>query len=161
MELQSIRMERMLGELLRLPSEAIIARIASELVSAGFDDLTPAQFMVFRVMPAEGARTTELAERARMTKQSMSALVRPLVDRGYVRSEPDPDDRRAAIITRTERGWEVERIARAAIAGIMGEWRDALGPDRFDAGIEMLEALAEHIESRTKTAFAAGRPRVE
>lgn len=136
----------MLGALLRLPTHAIVDRVARELGRAGFDDLTAAQFMVFQVLPREGARTTELARRAQMRKQSMSALVRQLIANSYMESVPDPTDRRASIIVRTDRGWEAERVARAAIADLTSEWERALGTERFQAGMEMLEALAELVE---------------
>jgi len=146
----SVNMDRMLGALLRLPSQAIVERIARDLSRAGHDDLSPAQFVVFQYLPAEGARTTELAERAGITKQSMSALVRTLIDNGYMQRQPDPTDRRASIIVRTDRGWEIERIAREAISDTVAEWRQAIGAERLEAGIEMLEALAAHIARQSR-----------
>jgi DNA-binding MarR family transcriptional regulator len=145
-----VNMDRMLGALLRLPSQAIVERIARDLSRAGHDDISPAKFVVFQYLPAEGARTTDLAERAGITKQSMSALVRTLIDNGYMRRQPDPSDRRASIIVRTDRGWEIERIAREAISGTVAEWRQAIGAERLEAGIEMLEALAAHIDGQSR-----------
>ncbi|MEZ4520508.1 MAG: MarR family winged helix-turn-helix transcriptional regulator [Thermomicrobiales bacterium] len=143
--------DRMLGALLRLPSRAIVRRIARDLARAGHDDLSPAQFVAFQYLPPEGARTTELAEQAGITKQSMSALVRALISQGYLERLPDPTDRRASIVVRTERGWEIERIARTAISALVDEWRDALAPGQLDAGIEMLGALADHLDAQEET----------
>ncbi len=153
MSSNSVNMDRMLGALLRLPSQAIVERIARDLSRAGHDDLSPAQFVVFQYLPAEGARTTELAERAGITKQSMSALVQALIANGYLARQPDPSDRRAAIIVRTATGWEIERIAREAISELVDEWRNALEPGLLDAGIEMLRALADYLDCQEATAY--------
>lgn len=140
-------LERMLGALLRIPSQAIVARIASGLHQAGYVDLTSSQFNVFQHLPADGMRITELAERAQITKQSMSARVEGLVAGGYLTRTPDPDDGRASIILRTERGWDVERVARDIIRQIEREWSDALGEERYRAGRAFLEDLAALLES--------------
>ena len=142
-----VRMERMLGALLRIPSQAIVTRIAGAMHQAGYHDLSSAQFNVFQHLPAEGARVTELAERAQITKQSMSARVNELVDGGYLYRTPDPADGRASIVLRTERGWEIERIARATINEIEREWAEALGEERFREFRSVLEDLARLLES--------------
>ena len=76
------RRRRMIGALLRIPFQAINARLEAELAAAGFADLRPAHFSVFQHLPADGARVTDLAERAQITKQSMGYLVDHLEERG-------------------------------------------------------------------------------
>ena len=105
---RSERERRMLGALLRIPFQAITARLHTEFAAAGFADLSPAQFVVFQHLPAEGARVSELAARAQITKQSMGYLIDYLAARGYVERLPDPADGRAAIVRLTERGWAVD-----------------------------------------------------
>jgi hypothetical protein len=60
------------------------------MVAAGFEDVRPAHYAVLRHLRPEGSRVTELAEEARMTKQSMGELVVYLERRGYVERLPDP-----------------------------------------------------------------------
>ena len=64
-----------LGALLRLPYQALARRLYREIAENGFPDVRPAHGSVFRHILPEGSRVTDLAERAGMTKQSMSYLV--------------------------------------------------------------------------------------
>jgi DNA-binding MarR family transcriptional regulator len=139
-------MTPMLGALLRAPGAAIVERIASDLVAAGYSDIRPSHFSVFQQLPAEGGRLTLLAERAQITKQSMGALIDQLVTTGYLERVPDPADGRAQIIRRTARGWQVEQIARASISELESEWADALGAERMQQLRQTLTDLAELLE---------------
>jgi Transcriptional regulators len=93
-----------LGALLRLPYQALAASMYAELAENGFPDIRPAFSSVFRHITPQGARVTDMAEQAQMTKQSMGYLVDALHERGYVELVPDPSDRRAKLVRLTERG---------------------------------------------------------
>jgi len=140
----------MLGALLRIPFQEIVARIHAELAAAGFADLTPAHFVVFQHLPPGGARLTQLAESAQMTKQSMAYLVEHLHAGGYVEKNADPADARARLVRLTDKGREVERIARRAIAAVQAEWEEALGQARMASFEATLRALANLIESERR-----------
>ena len=60
----------------------------------------------------EGIRLTELARTARITKQSMGALVDSLEHGGYVERVDDPDDARAWRVRLTARGHQYGRDVR-------------------------------------------------
>lgn len=143
---REIPLERMLGAELRVVQQAIVQRIGQALAAAGFEDLRPAHFAVFRSLPAEPVRLTDLAERAQVTKQSMGALVEHLVAHGYLERAPDPHDRRAQLLRRTARGWEVERVARATIRALEREWAAALGAERYATFRDTLRDLVELLE---------------
>lgn len=110
------------------------------MVEAGFGDVRPAHYAVFRYLEPGGSRVTELAEEARMTKQSMGELVAYLERRGYVERLPDPGDGRAKIVVHTEMGL---RWVEAAVERV-GEIEDALA-ERLGAQ-ERLEELAGSLE---------------
>lgn len=135
-------LEPMLGALLRLPLRALTARVAADLAAAGFTDLRPAHFAVFQQLDAAGSRLTDLAIRAHMTKQSMGALVDDLERWDYVERVPDPTDKRARIVRRTERGWAVERAARASVGAFEAEWTQRIGADRMRQFRSVLEEFA-------------------
>jgi DNA-binding MarR family transcriptional regulator len=137
---------RMLGAMFRIPYEAIRTAVNRALAEAGYDDITPAHQSVFQHLPPEGARITELAERAGMTKQSMGALVRQLEEGGYLARTPDPTDGRAVRIGLTARGRATERVARERIARVEAEWAAALGPERLRALREILQEIASMVE---------------
>jgi DNA-binding MarR family transcriptional regulator len=108
-------------------------RIFGALVRAGYDDLTPAMARLAAQLADEGSRVTDLAERARITKQSASALVDLLERAGYVERVPDPADARARLVTIAARGREAQRVARREERAIEREWTRLLGAERMRA----------------------------
>ena len=77
-----------------------------------------------------GTRLTELAERARMTKQGMMLLVDDLEGRGFLRRVADPEDARAKIVRLTTKGRTYVAESRRALQAVEGRVRRALG-DRW------------------------------
>lgn len=96
---------------------------------------------MFVFLPDAGARLTDLANRARITKQSMGELVRELEDLGYVERRVDPADGRARIITFTDRGRRASDIGVAEILATEAEWAQEVGAERVKALRETLERL--------------------
>jgi len=121
----------------------VVRRVSVGLADAGFDDLRPAHTGVFQHIEAGGSRLTDLAERAQITKQSMGYLVDYLEQRGYLERRPDPSDRRAALISLTERGWEQIRAALRIIGTIEEEWGSRLGEPRMQQLRELLGDLRQ------------------
>lgn len=132
-------LEPMLGALLRRPLQALTVRVAADLAAAGFADLRPAHLVVFQHLETGGARLTDLAARAHMTKQSMWGLVEDLERFGYVERIPDPADKRARIVRRTGGGWAVERVARATVRAFEEEWTQRVGAERMQQFRGVLE----------------------
>ncbi|HMM43493.1 MAG TPA: MarR family winged helix-turn-helix transcriptional regulator [Thermomicrobiales bacterium] len=145
-------LDPMLGALLRQPFQAITARVLADLHACGYGDLRPSHLTVFQHLPAGGGRPTELAERAQMTKQSMGALVDQLVTAGYIERAADPRDGRARVLRRTERGWAVERSARASIGALEAEWAMALGAERLAQCRAFLSDLSELLDGEASDA---------
>jgi DNA-binding MarR family transcriptional regulator len=81
-----------------------------------------------------------------VTKQSMGALVDSLERWGYVERIPDPRDGRARIVRRTERGWAVERTARASIRALEAEWAQQVGPERMRHCRTVLEEIVAALD---------------
>lgn len=59
---------------------------------------------VFPFVPPEGITVSELAELARVRKQTMAEAVEQLERMGYVERQPKPRDRRSRLVFLTERG---------------------------------------------------------
>jgi DNA-binding MarR family transcriptional regulator len=121
------RDELNLGLLCFIAYRATEARVLAALAAAGFDDLTSAQGRVFARISPDGTRVTDLAEQARITKQTAGFLVEQLERAGYVRRVPDPDDARARLVQITERGRAAVAVARATEASVEAEWTRHLG----------------------------------
>jgi DNA-binding MarR family transcriptional regulator len=132
-----------LGILLRAPFQEVVRRVSADMAGAGFDDLRPAHTAVFQHIEAGGSRLTDLAERAQITKQSMGYLIDYLEQRGYLERRPDPSDRRATLISLTDRGWDQVRAALRIIATIEEEWTHGLGKPRMQQLRELLGDLRQ------------------
>jgi DNA-binding MarR family transcriptional regulator len=121
----------LIGALMRMPMEAIRARMLTRLHEAGFADLVPAHLNVLRYPGPEFRRPSDLATEARMSKQAVNYLLGNLEGLGYLTREDDPDDRRSRRIELTARGRAVRQTIREAVREIEAEWEAELGPAEF------------------------------
>lgn len=135
-----------LSVLLIAAERALAAELEDGLRTAGYADLRSAHAQVFAALDPEGARLTDLAARAGMTKQAMGELVRYLEQHGYLEIEPDSRDRRAKVIRPTGRG----RSAHEASASLLVESDRRLG-ERLGA-----QALVD-LRAQLSAISAAGR----
>jgi DNA-binding MarR family transcriptional regulator len=147
----------MIGALVAIIDQELRSRVTEALHTSGFRDYRATYRSIFMWTRAEGSRITELAELAQVTQQSMSELVAELERRGYVERIPDPTDRRAMLVRRTERGWQVNVISRQAVAEVQASWEAQLGAAEY---AQMLAAL-RHIVTliAPPTTGVAGHPR--
>lgn len=85
---------------------ALARRVRRAYVDALADwEVTPAQARALRVLVgADGMRPSGLAEVLRIAPRSATEVVDALEERGWVRREPDPSDRRATRVVPTEDG---------------------------------------------------------
>ena len=100
------------GSLFREPYQTYLAWLYGRLKREGFPDIRVTHSTVLRRISSEGARVTDLAERAGMTKQSMAYIVDDLTELGYVTTSPDPTDRRAKLVVPTKKGESLLAAAR-------------------------------------------------
>jgi DNA-binding MarR family transcriptional regulator len=116
-----------IGLLCFIVARAMEDRVLADLATAGFDDITVAQARVMARVGANGTRLTELAEQARVTKQTATFMVDQLERAGYVHRIPDPTDARARLVTFADRGLVAQEIARRTEVVIQDEWTRHLG----------------------------------
>jgi DNA-binding MarR family transcriptional regulator len=131
-----------LSGLLDLVLEALLAEFRGELESAGYADLRPTHGCVFRFVREDGMRLTELATLAGITKQSAGEIVDELARLGYVERIPDPEDRRAKLISLTAKGEEAQRVGYGLFGEIEARWAERYGPERVAAMRELLQEIA-------------------
>jgi len=114
----------------------------SRLGDLGYEEIRPSHGCVFGNMRPHGVRLTDIAERARITKQSVGEIVSDLERLGYVERIPDPEDRRAKLVRLTPRGEEVQEAARKTFAEIEAEWGERVGNRKVAALRAALEELS-------------------
>lgn len=108
-----------------------------ELVVAGADQddliVRGSPGRVLQLIPAEGSRMTDLADRAAITKQAMGQLIDQLERRGLVESSRLEHDARVRMVRRTSLGNKAVEDVTALISAAEEHLIEELGADRFEA----------------------------
>jgi DNA-binding MarR family transcriptional regulator len=135
----------LIGSLIGELAAELERRVLDGYHAAGFTDIRAAHAHIFRLLPPEGCRVTDLAERAYSSKQAVGYLVDYLEEHGYLERVPDLNDGRAQIVRRTERGWEVNRTAWQLVQRAQQEWGQQVGEARMADLIETLRMLVQRL----------------
>jgi DNA-binding MarR family transcriptional regulator len=94
-------------------NELLEARFAA----AGFPEVRPSYGSILvPLFEEDGLRPGEIARRARLSKQTMTTMLRLLERDGLVERRPDPGDGRAARIHLTRRGRAFRPVAAEVLA---------------------------------------------
>ncbi|MFG1911783.1 MarR family transcriptional regulator [Kribbella sp. NPDC048928] len=123
---------------------AALKRIRAEILEASeeqFPGLRVSHYRLLEMIPPDGARITDLAEVAVMTKQGLGQHVDYLQRLGYVESDRLRTDRRVRLVRRTVRGDEAAAYSRKAIERVEALWSTRLGQERYQALRETLREL--------------------
>jgi DNA-binding MarR family transcriptional regulator len=130
----------MIGSLLRLPHDVVMARMLGALNGNGFD-LTPTELGVFLYPGPEGRRPIDLARQCNMTRQAMNYVLAGLERRGYIERNAGASAA-ARLVRMTDRGWGIITQIRGCIAAVEQEWAGHLGAQRFKVLCGTLRDLA-------------------
>ena len=79
-------------------------RAAVRLGEAGLSDIRPAYGFAFSRLAPDGATGQQLAVHLGVTRSAASQLVDEMEERGYVRRQPHPTDRRGKLVVLTGQG---------------------------------------------------------
>lgn len=125
---------RLLGHAMRRFDARVLALMAASAEAplalsnlAARDQVGAAIVHITRHLPLEGARLTELAQWAGMSKQAMGDLVDQCVGWGLVLREPDPADRRARRVVFTPLGLDWLQAFKQAVQQAEAEFESAVG----------------------------------
>jgi DNA-binding MarR family transcriptional regulator len=133
-----------LGFLLAKAAQRWSELLAERFAAAGYGDVSPSYGSVLLpLFEEDGLRLGELARRARLSKQTMTELVRRLERDGLVERRPDPSDGRAALVLLTERTRAFEPVAAGVLAELDRLVRGRLDGERVD---ELKTALRELLD---------------
>jgi DNA-binding MarR family transcriptional regulator len=124
-------------------SQSVLAAVEGDLKAAGFPPLAwyDALLELRRVAP-EGLRQFELQGHMLLAQYNMSRLIDRLVDAGYARRQPCPEDGRGQVVYLTEKGRAlIDAMWPAYRAAITAHFGDRLDGRQAEALGEILEAL--------------------
>ena len=133
-----------LGFLLAKASQRWNERLAEGFAAMGYREVRPSYGSVLLPLwERDGLRMGQLAERARLSKQTMTTLVRLCERDGLVSRAPDPEDGRATLVSLTERAIGFRAVAGQVIAELERDIGRRLSAARKRA---LEEALREVME---------------
>jgi DNA-binding MarR family transcriptional regulator len=131
-----------LGRMLLEAQRVLAAELVEELDLRGHPGMRAGHTAVFlHIDRRSGTRLTELAARARITKQGMMLIVDDLEARGFLRRVADPEDARAKVVRLTAKGRTLAAEVRRAVQAVDGRTRRALGDRRYDTFVGVLDEL--------------------
>jgi DNA-binding MarR family transcriptional regulator len=121
-----------LGRLLLEGHRAFSDEVRNLLQERGYPEARAAHATLAEAIDRRsGSRLTDLARRARMTKQGMMLLVDDMESKGYVRRVADPSDARAKIVKLTARGRLYVAEARRVVSAVETRARRRIGDRRY------------------------------
>src|ERR671922_3121304 len=101
-----------LGFLLAKASQRWNELLYERFAAAGFAEVRPSYgSILIPLFEADGLRIGEVARRARLSKQTLTTMVRLLERDGLVERQPDPADGRASLLFLTPRARSLRPIA--------------------------------------------------
>ena len=132
-----------LGSLIRLTHSAMVQKYGQWLAASSYKDIQPAHASALQPLwqRSDGLRLTELAQIARITKQSMGALIDSLEAAGYVERLDDPDDGRAWRVRLTARGRAFGRDVRRFSREVDARIEEQIGAEKVEALRSVLQVL--------------------
>jgi len=116
----------------------------------GSRTLGPSHVHLLFTIGFDGVSNSEMARRAKVSKQAMSKLVREMLQFGLIVIDPDEHDCRCNIISLTDKGaevlikiWEVNRR-------LTGEFEKRLGKAKSKKLLALMAELVESLENTTE-----------
>jgi len=130
-----------IGKHLKSLLDDLLINLHTQLNIAGFPEIRPSHGYIFQYINEEGSRITELAGHAKITKQSMSALVYQLEGWGYLKREADSRDKRGVLFFLTDKGTALQNMSRQINYDFERQWESRLGIANYQKFRENLQKL--------------------
>jgi DNA-binding MarR family transcriptional regulator len=132
-----------LGYLLAKASQRWNEQLQAGFSAAGYPEVKASYGSVLiPLMEEDGLRMGEIARRARLSKQTMTTMVRLCERDGLVERRPDPADGRAARVHLTAKARVFQPVAERVLAALERDARRAIGATRLVEFRQILRELA-------------------
>ena len=134
-------MSKSIGLLLRNGAAAVDAEVKTALAEQGFSEIQPGHHTVLRHLGEDGARPSELAAQAGVSRQAVTKTLDDLERVGLVEREPDPADGRGVVVRYTPRGLAALQVARTRGEELERRFASRIGAHQWRTVRDVLEAL--------------------
>jgi DNA-binding MarR family transcriptional regulator len=132
-----------LGYLLAKASQRWNELLQEGFAAEGFPEVKASYgSILIPLFEEDGLRMGEIARRARLSKQTMTTMVRLCERDGLVERRPDPEDGRATLVHLAAKAKRFRPAAERVLAVLEREAERVLGQRRIDSVRGALEALA-------------------
>ena len=128
------------GRLLLIARKDYSTRLREKLDAIGDGRYKP--FPLTPYIDSEGTRIVELSKRMGISKQATARMVKEAEANGLVQQSPDPDDKRASLITFTPEGLRYIKVIRPLIKQIEREYEAMVGRENLKVTRSVLEMIA-------------------
>jgi len=133
-----------LGFLLAKASQRWNELLAERFRERGYPEVRPSYgSLLIPLFEQDGLRMGELAARARLSKQTMTTMVRLLERDGLVTRERDPEDGRAFSVSLTPRARDFRPVANEVLRELHQEVGARLGRRERTALVEALKEVMQ------------------
>ena len=141
---------KLFGKLLS-KSYRFMSEIASEyLQGIGYKNFRIGHAVALLHIDIDGSNINSLSNKACVTKQAMSKLIKELQTEGYVTVEKDHIDARALIVRHSPKGIQAMVDWKRCMEYVNEKFKDILGTDKLETLREILFELVNHYEDSTQ-----------
>ncbi len=138
------RKNRLLGRLLNKTYRFMSELSIKFLTQKGYGHFRLGHIVALIHIDIEGVNINSMAQKAGMTKQGMSKLVKELMDEGYVFTEKDPNDARAIIVKLTDLGIKCILDWKECTEYVDSSFQEIIGLEKLDTLKDILSELLLH-----------------
>ncbi|EAE1330335.1 MarR family transcriptional regulator [Listeria monocytogenes] len=115
-------------------------------ISASTVDLSIEQFFVLHeIATYDGISATELAATLAVNKSAITPKLKKLVEKGYIRRERNQLDKRAVVLTISEKGNNVYEECEKQLELLVNEWLEILGEKDSEQFFELFQKITKSV----------------
>ncbi|MBF2554196.1 winged helix-turn-helix transcriptional regulator [Listeria marthii] len=104
------------------------------------------QFFVLREIAAyDGISATELAATLSVNKSAITPKLKKLVDKGYIQRKRNQQDKRAVVLTISEKGNNVYEECEKQLELLVNEWLEILGEKDSEHFFELFQKITKSV----------------
>lgn len=115
-------------------------------ISANTVDLSIEQFFVLReIATGDEISATELSACLNVNKSAITPKLKKLEEKDYIRRERNKQDKRAVVLTITEKGNSVYEECERQLELLVNEWLEILGEEDSEQFFELFQKINKSV----------------